>query len=216
MKPRNLVVLAVVVLLMGGCTSSSTPFYGSADGEVAVDDEGSDLNGPDLEGNSGTGGKVTGATAEGEAGGEVDSPPEPGEGGEGAGTGGESTSEEDADCTEDSGAFGCPCTSNADCDTGWCVSGLNGNVCTKPCLENCPEGWTCQAIQNLGGDLIYVCVPVVPELCLECEASSDCGSDLDLCMAVGGANVCGSARRGLGRCRVARALYSQLPQPSFL
>ena len=191
MTMKNVLWIACLALFALGCTSSSTPFYGNADGETGLSGDALQGEADELEGNTGGGSKVTGVAG----GNHFNSPDEPGGAGsesgdeEGTAPGSDEAAE---DCTEDAGAFGCPCTSNEDCDTGWCVSGLNGNVCTKPCLENCPEGWTCQAIQNLGGDLIYVCVPVVPELCLACAASSECGSEIDLCLEVGGSTVCGA------------------------
>lgn len=54
-----------------------------------------------------------------------------------------------------SGSFWCDCESDADCDSGYCVAGPTGRVCTKPCTNTCPEDWACSA--TAGNDNVYVC-----------------------------------------------------------
>ncbi|MFT7621237.1 MAG: hypothetical protein ACI9WU_000398 [Myxococcota bacterium] len=77
------------------------------------------------------------------------------------------------ECGSDGGP-GCPCQSNGDCDSGWCVEGLEGDVCTATCIDDCPSGWTCKGLSNTGGDLTFVCVLRMPNLCRPCLTDSDC------------------------------------------
>ena len=69
---------------------------------------------------------------------------------------------------------GIPCETNADCETGYCVPGPDGNVCTTECLENCPAGWKCALINNFGQDAVYLCVPKHVTLCRPCAEDKDC------------------------------------------
>lgn len=55
--------------------------------------------------------------------------------------------------------FGNPCSGNEDCTTGFCVEGPSGYVCTKTCVEQCPEGWGCRGVESGSSDVVFVCVP---------------------------------------------------------
>ena len=68
--------------------------------------------------------------------------------------------------------FGCPCTVASDCDSGYCINGDQGKVCTQTCAENCPKDWKC--IQPSGGDAVWICVPAYPDLCKPCAEHGDC------------------------------------------
>jgi len=70
--------------------------------------------------------------------------------------------------------FGTPCESNDDCESGWCIESDAGQVCTKTCIDTCPEDWGCKGVANAGGDLTYICVPKYPRLCWPCSADSEC------------------------------------------
>ena len=61
--------------------------------------------------------------------------------------------EEPSDCMPGSGCFGEPCDSNADCLTELCLPHLGDNVCSKPCVENCPSGWSCKSLSIGSSDL---------------------------------------------------------------
>lgn len=74
---------------------------------------------------------------------------------------------------ETEGGFGCKCTENDDCDTGFCVQGPNGQICTKTCLGNCPSGFKCVQTGD-SGDLTYLCAPTTTTLCQPCELDGDC------------------------------------------
>lgn len=55
--------------------------------------------------------------------------------------------------------FGNACLQNTDCSTGYCVEGPSGSVCTKTCVESCPEGWDCRGVQAGTQDITFLCVP---------------------------------------------------------
>ena len=86
------------------------------------------------------------------------------------------------------GAFGAACIANTDCDSGFCVEGVNGFVCTVPCLEVCPGGWVCRGIL-VGPDLISLCVPSGAMLCKSCKLDAQCGGGL--CLEQAGGQFCG-------------------------
>ena len=67
--------------------------------------------------------------------------------------------------------FGLPCESNADCQSGFCVPGVSGDICTQTCLENCPKGYACKAISNLGPDTVFICIPEA--IVDPCEGKAD-------------------------------------------
>ena len=90
-------------------------------------------------------------------------------------------------CAEDPGAFGCPCSSNDDCDAGWCVEGSVGYVCTKSCLTECPEGYDCKSVYG-GTDLIFLCVPRVLSLCKPCTEDVQCTGGA--CLSLDGETQC--------------------------
>ena len=94
------------------------------------------------------------------------------------------------------GGFGCPCTVNEDCDSTWCVPSLDGLVCTETCIENCPDGWTCQAITNTPPDIVYICAQISTQLCRPCDKDSECsdgpGNSDNRCVSYGGTgSFCG-------------------------
>lgn len=92
-------------------------------------------------------------------------------------------------------AFGCPCSSNADCLDELCIEGPDGFLCTKPCVTNCPEGYDCVNTAALGPDPISICVPRHIKLCRPCETQEDCADPFaikpGLCLA-GEASTLGS------------------------
>lgn len=73
---------------------------------------------------------------------------------------------------EAEGAWGCVCTKNTDCNSGFCIDGENGKVCTKSCVTNCPKDWQC--VPSGGSDLTYVCVPQFTNLCRPCTTHEEC------------------------------------------
>jgi len=55
--------------------------------------------------------------------------------------------------------FGDACLENTDCISGYCIQGPSGSVCSKTCIELCPDGWDCRGVQMGGADIVLVCVP---------------------------------------------------------
>ena len=76
-------------------------------------------------------------------------------------------------CAEE-GGFGCPCASDSDCLSNWCVETSKGSVCTINCMEECPPGWGCMDVA-VGTDQLYVCLPHHADLCRPCAEDEDCG-----------------------------------------
>ena len=70
------------------------------------------------------------------------------------------------------GEFGWPCTQNAECNSGWCVPTKQGKVCTKTCVESCPDGWNCRP--QVAGDPVFLCLPRWLHICDPCEEATDC------------------------------------------
>jgi hypothetical protein len=81
--------------------------------------------------------------------------------------------------------FGEPCQENTDCESGFCVESYKSKVCSQLCTENCPDGWVCAQITNTLPDITFACVPTIKDLCKPCSDAKQCGSVLDLCVAVG-------------------------------
>ena len=87
------------------------------------------------------------------------------------------------------GETGEPCESNVDCDSGYCIEGPDGYICTELCDEKCPEGYTCKGINSGGGDVVFLCVPPPPlkaSLCEPCEVHSTCLGERAGCLAIDG------------------------------
>ena len=72
------------------------------------------------------------------------------------------------------GGFNCPCQDNGDCNSGWCVEGPEGLVCTDLCIEDCPDGWACLGIQGVGPDPVFICIPHFFNMCRPCAGEADC------------------------------------------
>jgi len=71
------------------------------------------------------------------------------------------------------GAFGAPCTDYADCDSGFCIEGIDGYICTMLCVEDCPEGYECVGV-HVGSDVIFICAPPLDRSCEPCSADLQC------------------------------------------
>lgn len=104
------------------------------------------------------------------------------------------------------GEFLWPCTSNEECDSGWCVPTKDGGKCTTQCQEDCPKGWSCVKAPT-DPDVIYICVPRYVTLCDPCTSNDDCVPEniestyLDLCLPHGqDGSFCGAQCEGPGEC----------------
>ncbi|MEZ4432448.1 MAG: MopE-related protein [bacterium] len=87
--------------------------------------------------------------------------------------------------------FGEPCEVNEDCLVGYCVEAPEGGrVCTRRCGE-CPVGWECNPVGNLGPDRTFICTADQPDLCKPCSNHRDCDDNADLCLSIGRGRYCG-------------------------
>jgi len=77
------------------------------------------------------------------------------------------------------GGFGCPCTTAGDCLDGQCIEGVDGSVCTRACIDQCPAGYDCLTTGVGGADPVTICVPRHTRLCRPCVIPSDCRNPLD-------------------------------------
>jgi len=66
------------------------------------------------------------------------------------------------------------CEQNADCESGWCVPFAGGFVCTRPCTDDCEDGWFCRGVTNTGSDISFICLPPDDKLCAPCVSDDDC------------------------------------------
>jgi len=74
--------------------------------------------------------------------------------------------------------FGCSCAGNGDCLEGLCIESIDGLVCTRTCVESCPDGFEC--VQSSAfGDPVSLCVPTFTRLCRPCQADAECQSAAD-------------------------------------
>ncbi|MBM4352776.1 MAG: hypothetical protein FJ109_03120 [Deltaproteobacteria bacterium] len=70
----------------------------------------------------------------------------------------------------------CPCVTNEDCVSAWCVEHLGSKVCTQTCETECPPGMTCQQVGGTFPDIVWLCVSDHPRLCRPCLTHEDCRS----------------------------------------
>ncbi len=85
------------------------------------------------------------------------------------------------------GEFGAPCTSNEDCISGYCIEGLDGYICTKLCMEDCPTGYDCVGV-NVGPDVVFICVPMLDRSCEPCASDLQCSGGR--CVPFGDSKYC--------------------------
>jgi len=72
------------------------------------------------------------------------------------------------------GGAGCPCQDNADCDIALCIETPTGQRCATKCVDKCPGGEKCVAVNAGGGDTLTICVSRLGRLCDPCATSKDC------------------------------------------
>ncbi len=111
--------------------------------------------------------------------------------------------EADVASADATGGFGDPCRGNADCETGWCVEGVSGYVCTSQCLETCPDGYDCRSVQSNGGDVIFLCLPRVQKVCTPCLEDFQCNGGA--CLDIDGQSRCASRCETTDECPVGYA-----------
>ena len=81
-----------------------------------------------------------------------------------------------ADLGPEPGQAGWPCTSPADCASGYCIETGQGGECTISCIEECPFDWECRQVAS-GSDVNFICVPSHLDLCRPCLTNDDCASN---------------------------------------
>ena len=81
-----------------------------------------------------------------------------------------------ADLGPEPGQTGWPCTSSADCSSGYCIETGSGGQCTTSCVEECPYDWECRQLAG-GSDVNFICVPSHLDLCRPCLTNDDCASN---------------------------------------
>ncbi len=100
------------------------------------------------------------------------------------------------------GGGGCVCTTNLDCDGGFCLQTLQGKRCAVSCVDTCPAGESC--LSTGGTDVQFWCVPSWGLFCRPCQADADCavpGVAGAACVRYGDAGgFCGSACKADGDC----------------
>jgi len=77
-------------------------------------------------------------------------------------------------CTVLETSAGCPCEEDSDCPSLSCVEGSDSLVCTIPCAETCPEGWSCATVEHEGTDEAELCLPPHRRICRPCSTHGDC------------------------------------------
>jgi len=108
-------------------------------------------------------------------------------------TGGDAATDGDSD--QPCEGLGCPCEADADCASGYCIGTGAGDlrVCTELCDGDCPDGYTCELIENAAGDAVRLCVPERSPYCQPCERDVDCGSLRHLCLEQNDGRFCATA-----------------------
>ena len=89
---------------------------------------------------------------------------------------------------QEQGGFGWPCETGDDCQSGFCIDGPEGKVCTTTCLTECPKDWTCEETSVGGPDVAYICLPPFRNLCRPCMGDDDCagpGAGNSACVSFG-------------------------------
>ena len=113
-----------------------------------------------------------------------------------------------SDTCQTAGGFGCPCATNMDCDSGYCVDSSAGKVCTTYCTSSCPGNWKCLQVND--NDVDFLCLPPQPKLCRPCISDSDCAGGgagnrciegpADLKVGSSPGSFCGTACKADGDC----------------
>ena len=103
------------------------------------------------------------------------------------------------------GEAGYPCTAGSDCNEGFCIRTAEGMQCTQTCQQECPFDWQCSLHAASLPDEVYICAPLLVDLCRPCLANADCwASGVDSgesCVSYGPAGFfCGAACAGPADC----------------
>jgi hypothetical protein len=80
----------------------------------------------------------------------------------------------DPDAAPCEGCTGSPCSTNSDCNSGFCLEGPAGLECVRTCDESCPPGYACRGVQSGGNDPVFLCLYEHVTFCQPCNAHADC------------------------------------------
>lgn len=69
------------------------------------------------------------------------------------------------------GSDHCPCSTNADCTSGFCAETADGLRCAPLCISTCPADTRCK---STSGDVQSFCAPLGVRDCAPCESAADC------------------------------------------
>ena len=72
------------------------------------------------------------------------------------------------------GEPGFSCQTGADCYSGFCIETAEGRQCTITCQDECPFGWECLPHQPSLPDEVYICAPILLDLCRPCTTNDEC------------------------------------------
>jgi hypothetical protein len=103
------------------------------------------------------------------------------------------------------GEPGADCEKGSDCIEGFCIQTVDGMMCSKTCVEECPFGWTCVLHTPSLPDQIYVCAAPLVSLCRPCLSNDEChvnGVDTgEKCVDLGPSGLfCGAGCKQDGDC----------------
>ena len=101
------------------------------------------------------------------------------------------------------GEPGATCTSSEECDSGYCIEGPGGKICTKTCSACCPTGFLCEAASVT--DPQFVCRAKLNALCRPCLNDAECAASSPGALCVGDAT---SGRFCGGSCEDNKDCYS--------
>ncbi len=101
-------------------------------------------------------------------------------------------------CEDSPGAFGCPCESGGNCDSGYCIDGPEGPVCTETCVTDCVAPWRCVAFPSTCPDCVALCVLEVNRACAPCADDFDCQAGR--CLELHDGKACGDPCGAEGEC----------------
>jgi hypothetical protein len=72
------------------------------------------------------------------------------------------------------GCTGAPCSTNSECNSGYCLEGQDGQECVATCSLSCPIGYGCRGVLGAGGDPVYLCIYEHVTFCQPCRVDRDC------------------------------------------
>jgi len=71
------------------------------------------------------------------------------------------------------GELGAACFANPDCASGYCIDGPDGPICSRTCVDTCPEGYSCRVLAGQV-DPTQLCVPNYLDFCGSCLSDAHC------------------------------------------